>query len=79
MKVIEYLANDWEDAVVKVMDNGERFVKFFKDKTEHKAHPDSDVAHGTIENELTEISEDDYNTFGVTWHFGGLHCERTAL
>lgn len=78
-KVIEFLANDWEDAVIKVMENGDRYVKLFPNTTERKANPKSDVAFGTLENQLIEINEDDYDTFGKEWHFGGVNCERTAL
>jgi hypothetical protein len=78
-KMIKYLANDFEDAVIRVIDNGDRYVKFFKDRIEFKANPKSNVAYGTMENSLIEISKNDYNTFGISWHFGGRNCERTNL
>ena len=83
-KVEEYLANDWEDAVVKAMSNGDRYVRFFRNGTapqiekEFKAHPESKVAHGDIGNDLIKISKEEYDTFGKTWHFGS-HCERTYI
>lgn len=46
-----YLANDYEDAVVRVMDNGDRYVKF-AGKDEFKAHPESKIANGSIECDL---------------------------
>jgi len=40
-KATKYLGNDWENAVVKVMDNGDWYVRFFHDLSEFKAHPSS--------------------------------------
>ncbi|MGE4568009.1 MAG: hypothetical protein AB7C90_02360 [Bacteroidales bacterium] len=78
-KVIEYLANDWEDAVVKVMDNGDRYVKLTSQR-EVKARPENDVAYGTLENWLFPITEREYNTFFVTWHFGQrIGCKKTDM
>jgi len=76
-KAIKYFGNDWENAVVKVMDNGDRYVRFFHDLAEFKAHPSSGVAFGGVDNHLEEISEEDYNTFGKSWNYGGHGCERT--
>jgi len=85
MKTVErYLANDWEDAVVKVMKNGNRYTRFFTNgenpelECERLAHPESKVAYGDYGNSLIEISEEDYNTFGKTWHFGSS-MERVNL
>jgi len=76
-KAIKYFGNDWENAVVKVMDNGERYVRFFHDLAEFRAHPGSGVAFGGVDNHLEEIPEEDYETFGRTWNYGGRGCERT--
>ncbi len=64
-----YLANDYEDAVVRVMDNGDRYVKF-AGKDEFKAHPESKIANGSIECDLFEITKKEYETFGILWKFG---------
>ena len=65
---VYYLANSSEDAVIKVTENGDRFVKF-EGKDEFKAHPESNVANGSIECDLIEITKEDYNSFGKTWRF----------
>ena len=85
MKEVSYLANDYEDAVIRVTGKGRRFVKFYNAETktledEFLAHKESKVAYGDIGNDLLEISEEDYNTFGKTWHFDGRNwCVRTNI
>lgn len=69
---MNYLANDYESAVIKVLENGNRIVKFFLNdvvENEFKAHPDSKVAYGSQEIDLIEITKEEYNSFGVSWKF----------
>ena len=85
MKIEEYLGNDYEDAVIKVMSNGRRYVRFFRNgekpelEKEFLASPKSKVAYGDMGNQLIEISKEDYDTFGKTWHFGGEWCSRSEI
>ena len=77
LKVVAYHGNDYENAVIKEMSNNDRYVVFYhkgERQPEFKAQRYSDVAYGYIE----EITEEEYNTFGITWKYG-KYCEKTPI
>lgn len=76
-KVVKYLANNYEDAVIKVMQSGDRYVKFIG-KDEFLAFKESKVAYGDMGIELIEITEEEYNTFGEKWKFS-LDCKKIPI
>lgn len=77
---MEYYKNYMADAVVRVDDDGKRYVKWLdyrggREEYESSANPDINTrAYGGegygVFYILEPISKEDYDTFGWTWTFG---------
>lgn len=80
---MRYFLNDYEDAVIREDDSGDRFVTLLRNgklKPEINAGrvPHNGVAFGTIEVELMPISKEEYETFGKTWALD-RDCKRVTI
>jgi hypothetical protein len=77
---MRYFKNYIDDAVIREDDNGNRYVKICDvhtpifQLTESLADKQSKIAYGGegfgIFHELTEITKEQYNSFGTSWYFG---------
>lgn len=84
--IMEYYKNYMADAVVRVDDDGKRFVKwidYMRGREEFQVNnPESKTAFGGegygVFYILEPISKEDYDTFGRTWTFG-YYGEKTPL
>lgn len=69
---MEYYLNEMDEAVIRVTDDGKRYVKFCGE-SEFLAPPDSKVAYGGegfgCYHMLNEITKEQYQTFGTSWGF----------
>ena len=69
---MRFFGNDMENAVIKELENGTRLIKTFTDgvlEGEFQALPDNKHAfekNGAI---LWDISEKEYNSFGINWRY----------
>lgn len=75
MNEILYFGNNSDSAVVRTTDDPE--VRIVKQMTlltqelslERKLKAYSKVAFGSIEYDLTPITKDEYDSFGITWYY----------
>jgi hypothetical protein len=78
---MEYFAHYEEDAVIREDENGECFAKLWsvyapgKGRliSEYKLGENSDMRYGNPDYQSLpiKISKEEYDTFGITWIFGG--------
>ena len=77
---MEYYKNYMADAVVRVDNDGKRFVKWLdymggREEYENSTNPETNTtAYGGegygVFYMLEPITKEDYDTFGITWTFG---------
>lgn len=70
--IMKYFANYVADAVIREDDNGQRFIIYIDNLVERgpmpKEHKETwGIPSFGIFNELTPITEQEYNEFGITW------------
>lgn len=78
---MKYYSNYEADAVVRVDDNGDRYIKSIRHLRETKVSKDNMIAYGVqgygVTNFLSEITKEEYDTFGIDWDWdprsGKLH------
>ena len=79
VKIDSYKGNDYENAVVRIMSNNDRYVVFSSEKgsrrDEFLAQRSSKVAYNILE----KITEEEYYNFGVTWDYGGKDFSKRYL
>lgn len=80
---MKYFANYMADAVVREDTNGNRFFKTIENLRERPAGKESTVAWGGERfgyfYSLEPISEEEYNTFGVSWDWSPMTGEKRTL